>query len=156
MNNEIKEILDELENYYDRDITLDEIKLIRDYITNLQEERNNMACLVNELQEDKEDLQEEKIQLEGKIKQLEHNCKQASDSCRQHRLASKNHIRRLKRREKQINLYKSRCEKANKFIDEEPLFEDPFGEGEHTFLGDVNVKYNKKLKSILNGGDDNG
>lgn len=36
--NEILEILNDLENDYDRDITLEEINLIRDYITKLHAE----------------------------------------------------------------------------------------------------------------------
>lgn len=51
--------------------------------------------------------------------------------------------------------YKSRCEKTNKFIKETPLFEDPFGEGEHAFLGDINTEYYKNLSNILNGSDEN-
>ena len=128
MNDEIKEILDNLDKiakaeYYPEDLlTYKECQLLLDYITNLQEQLHQASLDIQELTEkdigcpswcDKlTNLQEEKIQLEGKIKQLEHNCKQASDSCRQHRLASKNHIRRLERREQQINIYKSRCEEA--------------------------------------------
>lgn len=51
--------------------------------------------------------------------------------------------------------YKSKCEKANEFIEQTPLFEDPFGEGEHAFLEDVNTEYHKNLSNILNESDEN-
>lgn len=55
-------------------------------------------------------LLEENQQLKEKLEVSKHNQKQASDSCRQHRLASKNHIRRLERREKQILRLKKQLE----------------------------------------------
>ena len=118
MNNDIKEIIESLLYLCDlpKGVTYSLnkkcIEKVKDYITNLQNTNKNHSKKLIELGDKITNLQEEKIQLEGKIKQLEHNCKQASDSCRQHRLASKNHIRRLKRREQQINIYKSRNEKA--------------------------------------------
>lgn len=53
------------------------------------------------------------------------------------------------------NLIESQCriKKAIKFIKEELFFEDPFGEGEHTFLEDINVEYYKNLLKILQGSD---
>lgn len=105
MKDEIKEILDILkDNIY---VLLEDNREYK--LLDKGDDKLLLDCITN--------LQEEKIQLEGKIKQLGHNCKQASDSCRQHRLASKNHIRRLERREQQINIYKSRCEKAIEDID---------------------------------------
>ena len=59
-------------------------------------------------------LYEENKQLKGKLEMAKNNQKQASDSCRQHRLASKNHIRRLERREKQILRLKKQLEKERK------------------------------------------
>ena len=44
---QIINILDELENDYDRDITLDEIKLIREYIEQLKNQRNCVADKVD-------------------------------------------------------------------------------------------------------------
>lgn len=55
-------------------------------------------------------LREENQQLKGELEMAKNNQKQASDSCRQHRLASKNHIRRLERREKQILRLKEQLE----------------------------------------------
>ena len=74
-----------------------------DHITNLQKELEHYKQL---------GLNQKQFEYENKIKILEHNCKQAEDSCRQHRLANKNKKRRLQRREEQINLYKTRIDKA--------------------------------------------
>lgn len=91
MKDEIKEM-----NFSEMLFNRDERLL--DHITNLQEENKQ--------------LNNKTKRLNSKIKVLEHNCKQAEDSCRQHRLANKNKKRRLQRREEQINLYKTRNEKA--------------------------------------------
>lgn len=112
-----------------------------DYIINLQEENNKLKNLeykffdcsgdeesftledylqlgnkLYDLQEENQKLNNKIKRLNSKIKLLEHNCKQAEDSCRQHRLANKNKKRRLQRREEQINLYKTRNEKAIEYI----------------------------------------
>lgn len=56
------------------------------------------------------------------------------------------YITKLQQENKQL---KEDKKKARKYIDEEVLFEDMFGEGEDTFLEDVNTKYYKGLKEIL-------
>ena len=99
LQEEKKDILNKLK---ESAIWYDDSKQLLDHITNLQEENqklNNKIKILN-----------------SKIKLLEHNCKQAEDSCRQHRLANKNKKRRLQRREEQINLYKSRNEKAIEYM----------------------------------------
>lgn len=118
MKDEIKEILDRAKNLKYKCDCCEEIAPGK-YIMRNDKQTDNLieaVYIIDKLLDYITNLQEEKIQLEGKIKQLEHNCKQASDSCRQHRLASKNHIRRLERREQQINIYKSRNEKAIEYM----------------------------------------
>lgn len=53
------------------------------------------------------------------------------------------------RLQQENNQLKEDKKKAKKYIDEEILFEDMFGEGEDTFLEDVNTKYYKGLKELL-------
>ena len=60
------------------------------------------------------DLEKENQQLKWQLEMSKNNQKQASDSCRQHRLASKNHIRRLERREKQILRLEEKLEASEK------------------------------------------
>lgn len=179
MTEEIKEILDNqklinVENDYERiifeylanncsefddehikqlvNLKVEQYKQSLDYITNLQQENeflklNNPEMniehfrIVKENKRKIDNLRKENKELKA-IAEEHKNCtrKHWQEKCGEH------HAKEL--------IYKSRCEKANKFIKQTPLFEDPFGEGEHAFLEDINTEYYKNLSNVLNGSDE--
>ena len=67
MNNEIKEILDFKENADYKKLSCDEIKVLRDYITNLQQENEKWWAIIKDYEMDLHDLWFKNNELEKRI-----------------------------------------------------------------------------------------
>lgn len=122
MNDEIKEIIDEflkeksaysLRYSFNGDLAYSQEQILKDYITNLQEENERL----------KEELKNRPI-----VDFTFDTYKELED-------------------------YKSRCEKAIKYIEQEAVFYDSY-DGEDTMLEELCERYYKELLNILNGGDE--
>ena len=151
MNNDIKEILKDMDLVVNFDkvpifYTKDKIRILLDYITNLQKERNNLKTSLDESQEVVADYKRENDKLKEELKSANASITWWN-----------NRYNALEKHNKKLNLeaqkyfdllmdsenYKARCDKAIEYMNEE-MSKLPFSS--YTY-------YCGKLLNILQGDD---
>ena len=126
MTEEIKEILDYID---DKIIQNEKWDKIKDYITNLQQELEKANDTIKELRDNKA-LELVKISINSQY------------------INTQNENIRLK---EELEDYKSRCEKANKWVDKHT---EIYTENGISIIDWDNLSDPRKLKNILNGSDE--
>lgn len=138
MNNEIKEILEFKENADYKKLSCDEIKVLKDYITNLQTIEQQYSAILSE-----------NAELENKIINLQQKNEKLKELCDKYEEEHSNEFQCWKRDRKELLDKRTRIEKANEFInDDENLW---VALGEDCGRPDDDLE---ELSNILNGRSD--
>ena len=141
MNDEIKEILNiinyKYKDYYVQDIVSgDDLKLLSDYITNLQEKNEDLKDRLKVMEHFKNSLQEEN--------------KMLKELCDKYEEEHSNEFKIWKNERHQILDYKSRCEKAIKYINTKEIYYGEISKYDAFNKDEIGIE----LLIILNGGDE--